>query len=334
MDDVARVAAVSRKTVSRVINGAENVSRGTRERVLQVIEELGYTPHVTAQSLARGTSRCIGVAIGHGADFAFSNPHLGQVLNGIGVTAASRGYQVLLVTQDVPGTPERLVSNHQVDGLLFMSVKTTDPVVISLQKMGVPLILTCQHVNPDIAFVDVNNRKGAILAVQHLLTHGHRAIGFIDGPLAHASCRERLAGYKDALEDAGLNLDEALIMEGDFSEESGFRKTFALLESSPDITAVFAVSDLMALGAVRALVEAGLRVPEDVSVIGFDGIPLTRYLNPPLTTIFQSPIEKGKLAAEMLLQRLTGEPARNQQIFLEPELLVRATTGPAKRALA
>lgn len=331
MNDVARVAGVSRKTVSRVINAEANVSNGTKTRVLQAVRELSYIPNFMAQGLATGHSRCIGVVIGHSAEFAFSNPLLGEVLKGIGQTIASRGFQVILVTQNIPGMVEPLVRNQQVDGLLLMSVPLNDPVITALQGEGFPLQLTCKYTDTDIAFVDVDNRKGALQATQHLISLGHERIGFIDGPLQHGSCRDRLAGYREALETADLAYEPTLVEEGDFSEESGFRKAFALLERGDNLTAIFAASDLMAIGAMRAVQETGLRIPEDISVVGFDGIPLSRYLSPPLTTIRQPAVEKGKLAAEMLLQRLGGERVRNHQIYLEPELVVRATTARVRQ---
>lgn len=328
MDDVAREAAVSRKTVSRVVNGAENVSRGTFERVRGAIERLGYLPNASAQSLASGQSRCIGIVIGHGADFAFTNPHLGEVLRGVGQSVTAHKYQLMVLTQDGGDTAQQLVRHHQVDGLVFMSASLDDAVITSLRDTQFPIVLTCTHTDPEISFVDVDNRKGAFLATQHLLGLGHRRIGFINGPMDHASCRERLAGYRDALNDDGVEFDATLVAEGDFSEQSGFRKAYSILELGRRPTAIFAASDLMAIGALRSVHESKLRVPEDISIVGFDGVPISRYLNPPLTTVWQAAGEKGKLAADLLLQRLEGTRVGTERILLEPELVVRGTTAP------
>lgn len=326
---------MSRKTVSRVVNGAENVSRETIERVQGAIARLGYLPNASAQSLASGQSRCIGIVIGHGADFAFTNPLLGEVLRGVGQSVSARNYQLMVLTQDGRDTAQHLVRHHQVDGLVFMSVSLDDAVIASLRDTGFPIVLTCKHTDPGISFVDVDNRKGALLATQHLLGLGHRRIAFINGPMDHGSCRDRLAGYRDALHGAGVPFDEAIVAEGDFSEQSGFRKAYAVLERGSRPTAIFAASDLMAIGALRAVHEEKLRVPEDISVVGFDGVPISRYLNPPLTTVWQAAGEKGKLAADMLLQRLEGTRVQTERILLEPELVVRGTTAaPPARAQA
>jgi DNA-binding LacI/PurR family transcriptional regulator len=282
--------------------------------------------------LASGQSRLIGIVIGHGADIAFSNPLLGEVLKGIGQTVAARGYQVMLLTQDGHSSIENLVHNQQLDGLLFMSVTLDNPLIPALSQTGFPIILTCKHTAPEISYIDVDNKKGAFLATQHLIALGHTNIGFINGPSNHGSCQDRLIGYCEALEQAGLRSNDTIV-EGDFSEESGFRKAFALLEARRTVTAIFAASDLMAIGAIRAIQEAGLSVPNDVSVIGFDGIPLARYLSPPLSTVQQTAVEKGKLAAEMLLERLKGERTGSHQILLEPELVVRSTTSRVRLAV-
>ncbi|MCA1788669.1 MAG: substrate-binding domain-containing protein [Thioalkalivibrio sp.] len=271
-------------------------------------------------------SRCIGIVIGHGVDFTFTNPLLGEVLRGVGQAVAVGGYQLILLTQDGADTAKQLVRHGQVDGLIFMSAGLHDPVVAALATSDFPFVLTCKHTDPEIAFVDVDNRKGAELATRHLLALGHRRIAFINGPLDHGSCRDRLTGYRAALEEVGVAYDPLLVAEGDFSDESGFRKAYSLLQGAQRPTAIFASSDLMAIGALRAVHDAKLEVPKDVSIVGFDGIPMSRFLNPPLTTVRQAAVAKGKLAADMLLQRLAGSVVRPHQVLLEPELVVRATT--------
>ncbi|MFZ5435590.1 MAG: LacI family DNA-binding transcriptional regulator [Bacillota bacterium] len=331
IDDVARAAGVSAKTVSRVLNHSNLVSPDTVNKVQRAMKSLGYEPNVFARGLATNSSDVIGVVIGHGADLPLSNPFLFDVLKGIGTTANRNGFQVLLVTapNDVPYPA--LIAAKRVAGMIFISVGMNDPNVRAMSSENLPSVLTC-HFDPsiDVNFVDVDSVRGAYMATRHLLDLGHRRIGLVCGPHDHASSRDRLAGYKKALEEHGVAYSHDLVKYGDFTEESGFQLVQGFFDQQPPITGIFLASDLMAIGAMRAIRMHGLRIPESFSVVGFDDISVAQYIDPPLTTVRQRGVDKGVLATEMLVKLIRKEPVSRRQVVLPPELVVRGSTGPVQ----
>ncbi len=331
IDDVAKKAGVSIKTVSRVLNDSSKVSPKTAQKVREAMEILGYQPNVLARGLAKNTSDVIGVVIGHGGDLYLSNPYLIDVLNGVSTTALRNGYQVLLV-QTLKEVPHAgLIAAKRVAGMVFMSVQVDDANVRALSSAGLPFVLTGRLDAETANFVDVDSVKGSFIATEHLIRLGHTRIGLILGPANHTSSIDRLRGYRQALEANAIAYRANLVVSGDFSATSGYGLTQTLLAQHPAPTAIFAISDLMATGAVRAIELNGLSVPGDVSVVGFDDISTAQYLNPPLTTVRQSGIEKGVLAAKMLLHLIRKQPLARNQVLLTPELVVRESTAPAKR---
>lgn len=331
IDDVARAAGVSAKTVSRVLNRSSLVSPDTANKVRRAMKVLGYEPNVFARGLATSSSDVIGLVIGHGADLPLSNPFLFDVLKGIGITANRNGFQVLLVTapDDVPYPA--LVAAKRVAGMIFISVGMNDPNVRAMCSQNLPSVLTC-HFDPNIEvnFVDVDSVRGAHMATRHLLDLGHRRIGLVCGPHDHASSRDRLAGYKKALEEYGVAYSHDLVRYGDFTEESGFQLVQGFFDQQPPITGAFLASDLMAIGAMRAIRMHGLKIPECFSVVGFDDISVAQYIDPPLTTVRQRGVDKGVLATEMLIRLIRKEPVSRRQVVLPPELVVRGSTGPVQ----
>lgn len=331
--DVARTASVSIKTVSRVLNGSPEVKQATAAKVRQAMQAHGYQPNVLARGLARNASDVIGVAIGHGADAQLSNPFVFQVLNGITAAANQQGYQVMLVTSS-PETPmASLILAKRVAGMVFISVRSDDEHVRMLHAQGLPFVLTC-HFDSDAAvpFVDLDGTKAGQMVVDHLVGLGHGRIAILCGPSNHGNSHARREGYEQGLAQHDLPLDRRLIKYGDFNEASGICLTRDLLQLADAPTAIFACSDQMALGALHALRQAGLAVPQQVSVVGFDDIPMAQYWEPPLTTIRQDGTAKGTAAADMLIQLLDGKiPPKSR--LLEPELMVRQSTGPVPREL-
>ncbi|MCL5039295.1 MAG: LacI family transcriptional regulator [Firmicutes bacterium] len=326
--DIARLARVSTRTVSRVLNGDIHVRGETRERVLAAIRETQYRPNTIA-SLRRSPTQTLGVMVGHSPDVVFSNPFFAEMLRGIGRTTAMQGYKVVLMTYSQDWTKGDLINNRLVDGLILMSLRQDDPMVTHLQELGLPFVQTSR--NEMVPYVDVDNVSGGYLAVTHLVQQGHRRIGLINGPLELPSSRERQAGYKKALLEAGISYDQELVVTATFSEDAGYEVAQHFLRMADIPTAIFVTADLMAMGAMRAIHQFGLSVPGDISLIGFDGVSLGQYMNPPLTTINQQGERKGAVAAELLLRMVRGEEPRPLQITLSPELIVRQSTCPPRK---
>jgi LacI family transcriptional regulator len=332
LEEVGKLAGVSRSTVSRVVNGHPSVRDEVRERVWQVVRETGYQPHAAARSLASRRSQVIGVIIPEAVSTLFVDPFFALLLRGITGACNTYGYQLMLSLFDEPAdegeTYRRILRSGHMDGVLVASTHMNDPLFPKLLQDSIPFVLVGRHADPRVNYVDVDNVGGARMAVEHLIRLGHRRIATITGTLNMASGEDRLAGYCQALEAHRIPVQAALIGEGDFTKGSGTMGMQRLLSASP--TAVFAASDMIAMGALRALREAGLRVPEDIALVGFDDIPVAAALEPALTTVRQ-PIERlGSMAADLLLNLLQNAPearAPAARIILPARLIVRDSCG-------
>jgi LacI family transcriptional regulator len=329
MRDVAERAGVSVTTVSHVINETRPVSDELRERVLVAINELGYQPNILARSLRRGKTHTIGMIVPDSA-----NPFFAEVARGIEDTSFKHGYNLVLCNSDGDLSKETIyidvLTEKRVDGILFVAAGTSTEHIRSLRERGMPLVVVDREL-PGVAVDSVltDNARGGWLATSHLIELGHRRIGCITGPSDVTPSADRITGYRQALREAGIPLDAALIVKGDFQFESGYRAAHQLLAMDDPPTAFFACNDLMAVGAISAALERGYRVPIDLSVVGFDDVPLASFNNPPLTTIAQPKYEMGVLAATMLLERLgDGDMAPRRQL-LDTSLLIRQSTAPA-----
>ena len=219
----------------------------------------------------------------------------------------------------------RLLRSHYLDGVILASTRLDDPLIERLVGDRVPFVSVGRHPHPQVSYVDVDNVAGARMAVDHLIRQGHTRVGTITGPLNMAAGQDRLEGYKQSLAAHHIPLDDRLIVEGDFTENGGLAGMNRLLALEPPPTAVFVASDTMAMGALRAVRQAGLRVPEDVAIIGFDDVPQATYLDPPLTTVRQ-PIQRlGEIAVRVLVDVIAQGPEIPQRVVLMPELVVRST---------
>jgi len=331
--DVAAQAGVSYQTVSRVINDQPGVTETTRSRVLQAIDTLDYRPNLAARSLPRRRSHIIGLIIPYEADYLFRDPHLLAQISGIDAEANARDYNVLLSTtgHGSSGTEafDRFVRNRVADGALVIDTAASTTGCKLLSQHHYPYVsLGYSLDNPEAYFVHANDRNGAQQATCHLLERGHRQIGLINGPStgAVAASEERLRGHQEALAEAGLAFDPGLMVYGDYSRLSGKIATEQLLALPNPPTAIFALNDRMAIGAVWALQAAGLHIPEDVAVIGFDDIPTAADFNPPLTTVRQPSKKVGQVATQLLFKLINGEPADTNEIVLPAELVVRQSS--------
>ncbi|MFE9173290.1 LacI family DNA-binding transcriptional regulator [Streptomyces kebangsaanensis] len=308
LEAVAARAGVSRATASRVVNGGDGVRRPLAERVLQAVEELGYVPNQAARSLVTKRHDAVAVVIAEPETRVFADPFFGLQLRGISKELTAHDTQlVLLLTEgrDDHARVGRYLAGGHVDGALVFSLHLDDPLPGLIQRAGVPTVFGGRPGWSDgthgIAYVDSDNRGGAREAVRHLAGLGRTRIGHITGALDQTSAADRLDGYRDVVGDA----DPRLIAESDFTPAGGERAMRELLENRPGLDAVFAANDLTASGALRVLRERGLRVPEDVAVVGFDDmLPVAEQTDPPLTTVRQNIEEMGRLMARLLLRGL------------------------------
>jgi DNA-binding LacI/PurR family transcriptional regulator len=324
LEAVAARAGVGRGTVSRVINGSPNVSQKAREAVQAAIQELGYVPNRAARTLVTRRTDTVALVVSESEGRLFDEPYFAGTIRGIGSALSETGLQLLLAMTRTPEEHARLqhyLTGQHVDGVLMLSLHGADPLPGRLEAMGVPTVLGGRPVglNP-YSYVDMDNRAGARQAVKHLLGLGRTRIGTIAGSQDMGVGVDRLAGYRDALLPTGL---PELVAYGDFSEESGEAAMTELLTAHPDLDAVFAASDPMALGALRVLKASGRRVPDDVAVIGFDDSKAALHADPPLTTVHQPTEAMGRQMAQLLVARINGEELRQPVVILDTHLVRR-----------
>ncbi|TMD28660.1 MAG: LacI family transcriptional regulator [Chloroflexi bacterium] len=326
--DVAARAGVSRTTVSFVLNGRADVQipLTTWRRVEEAARELGYHPHGVARQLAAGSSSTLGVVLRQSAEQVAADALLSETLLGLTTAARSGGFRVIIEPlAPGTGTYAELLRSQQTDGLVVSGPLADDGELSDLVSDGFPIVLQGSQPQVDAPSVDVDNRAGAQVAVEHLIGLGHRRIACItNAPLAYTSAVQRVAGYRDALAAAGIEIDEGLIVEGGFDAASGHRAMAGLLARAQP-TAVFVASDVVAFGALRALRDAGRRVPADVSIVGFDDIPLAEHFDPPLTTLRLPARALGVSAGQALIDRVAGRPVPPRTL-LPTQLIVREST--------
>lgn len=330
--DVARLAGVSRTTVSLVLNDVPNarISPETRRRVLEAARQLGYRPNAAARSLASQRAMTVGLVLCHPEEHVYTDPYLPQVLLGITSALRNTDYRLLIEAAPDPQAADyaALAVEKRIDGFIISGPRMDDTALLRLHQDGFPLVLLGTLPGVDIPSVDVDNARAAYTAVHHLVRLGHRRIGMItNGPLRYTASQERLAGYRQALERHGIPFNPDLVVEGNFTAASGEIAMQRLLEVRPLPTAVFVASDTVALGALRLLRERGLRVPEDIALVGFDDIPLAAYVDPPLTTVRLPAYELGREAAQMLLTLVEKRPLPRTRVLLDTSLVVRASCG-------
>lgn len=333
--DVAAVARVSRTTVSFVLNQRPGIKipDETRRRVLDAAATLDYHPNSVARQLARGASRNLGLVLRQSPEQVANDGLLAETLRGLASAARAADHRVLLETL-VPGEGSyaNLVRSGRTDGLIVSGPRYDDQELVELARDGFPVVIQGSLPGLDVPSVDVDNEAGARLAVEHLLALGHRRIACItNASLAYTAASERLAGYREALAAAGITEEPGLVAEGAFDAQSGHAAMARILAyATPD--AIFVASDVVAIGAIAGLREAGLSVPGDVSVVGFDAIPLVAYLDPPLTTISLPAHDLGRAAGRAILDRIAGRPVAGRTL-LPTELIVRASTAPRHGAV-
>lgn len=336
ISDVAKLAGVSKKTVSRVINDEDNVTDSTRRKVMSAVEELNYVPSIQAISLAKGRANCIGMLLPH----LTWSPIL-DILRGVTDVVEPSNYALILYNmirseESVHNFTNRMIRTKQIDGLIVLTPPGMLEYLTELYLKGLPMILIDDHgYNPDFSSIVTTNFEGGYVATKHLLDTGRQRVAFINGPKDYGCNQERLAGYMQALNDDGLGIDSNLIYEdGDYTDvgdRGGMVAIKSFLTNGVEFDAVFATNDMMAIGAMSALTKAGLKVPEDVAVVGFDNIPSTAHTTPTLSTVYQPLYEMGQTAAQVLIDALHGEPLPQSPIQIPTSLIIRESSAPKSK---
>lgn len=325
ISDVAREAGVSMMTVSRVINDKGEISPATRRRVLDVIERLGYRPSSIARGLATQRTGTLGLVV---PDIA--NPFFSDVARGAEDKACAAGYNVVVCNTDE--SPQRetaaleSLEEKRVDGLLLCSSRLTDKDLRSaLDLHSAAVLVNCNLEGYQVGAILLDDEGGARAATRHLLQSGHRVVGFLAGPLASYSSRQRSKGYRAALEIAGMRYNTAWVRPCSHDVEGGQVAARELLTEHPEITALFCYNDLVAVGTLQACAELGRRVPQDLAIVGFDDIPMAALVTPALTTCRVPRYELGEQAMQLLLDRINGCTEECEEVVLQTELVIRAS---------
>jgi LacI family transcriptional regulator len=310
IDDIARLAGVSKATVSRVLNRKPDVDPMTRERILRIVEEQNFVPSATASNLARGKSLLLGVLIP-----SFTQPFIQDVMRGVAETIEQTPYELVLYSanrtiydEDKSHLIDNILATKLTAGVLAMFMGESVHHLAELHKNGFPVVVIDDQELPDamIPWVGADNHTGSYDAVRHLLSLGHRRIAHIQGPMRYLCSRERYEGYRQALMEAGIPLDEKLVIEGEFQPHSGrlAANAFFALPEEQRPTAIFAANDQMAYGVLAAAEEYDLQIPGDIALVGFDDISTSAHIRPPLTTVRQPFYEMGQRGIEVLLSLL------------------------------
>ncbi|WP_342776622.1 LacI family DNA-binding transcriptional regulator [Microbulbifer harenosus] len=327
--EVAKLAGVSVATVSRALQKPELVSLKTRNKVLSAIKKLDYRPNLMAAKFRSGKTGNLVVLVPTVANLFFA-----RVISGMQEAAHQKGYSILLC--NTFGDPEmeegyaKMVHTCQADGVIQLRAYNPFPAQdTGGSSTALPMVNACEVLdNTTVPTVTLDNRAAARAMTEHLLQLGHRRIAVVMGPKNSPLTRDRLAGYRDALQEAGIAFDESLLCPGDFTLHSGRKAAGELIERKDSPTAIFCENDEMAMGAIQRLKQSGLRVPEDISVAGFDDIAFAQFSDPPLTTIAQPAEEFGSTAVSLLIDLLEGRIKKAPKVTLPFELVVRSSTGP------
>jgi len=322
---VAEKAGVSVNTASRAINNKPDINEETKKRILKVAQELGYVRNATAVALRTRRTRTIGVVIADNR-----NPFYAEVLNGVEEAAREKNYHIILANTQRDYRKEEEAINlllaKRVDGLLITPVQDRDDDIKNLIDANIPFVVVGRDFeNIEVDAVYNDEVKGGFLATDYLIKKGHKRIALIDGFLYKSPAKGRLEGYKKALNKYKIPLDESLISVGDINIEDGYERTKQMLEKNLDFTAIFAYNDMMAFGVMQAIKKKGLRIPEDIGLVGYDDIPFSSLISPALTTIRLKKQELGIESVKLLLSHINGNRKKAKKIILDLDIIARKT---------
>ncbi len=341
LQDVAEQAGVSRQTVSRVINNKDGVADETRARIQATIDSMGYRPNLAARGLTQQRTHIVGLVIPYSPQYLFNDPHLLKQMSAVDQMLGLRDYTLLLTTAVSDGSVsgarrqersafQRLIETGYVDGVIVCETPHSSEGIALLKQHKYHWVILGYYRGEenDAYAVHADDRGGARQAIMHLLSLGHRRIGIISGPeQSIRAVDERLIGCRIALEEHRLELDPVLVTHGDFTVESGAQAAAQLMQGDLPPTAIFALNDRMAVGALQYVQAQGRRVPQDLSIVGFDDVPISQMCTPGLTTIRQPAQEMGKQAARLLFDLIEDQSVLPQSVVLPTELIVRDSTG-------
>ncbi len=339
--DVAKAAGVSRASVSFAFNSPGRLGKDTTARILDVAREMGYRPHPVAKMLAKRRTMTLGILTPQVTSVAFSNPYFGMFTQGIAQVAEDYGYCLTLVSP-LHGSLAQAADLATVDGFVASGLGEDHPEVEEIREAGLAIVMVDSVAFPGHASVDIDDQLGARSAAEHVLELGHKDILIIAveppdyGEKVRPSRREsdvtsrRMAGYRQAFAAAGVRIPDENVIEAPSTFDGGMEAFHKACDDGRPFTAVLAMSDVLAIGAMHAALERGLSVPNDISVVGFDDIDVAEHTLPPLTTVHQPIREKGAIAARLLVSALTGPAVRPEHLRLETRLVIRGSTGPAK----
>ena len=334
LEDIGELAGVSRSTVSRVVNDHPNVSDDVRERVLEVIQTTGYHPNVAARTLASQHSWMIGLVLPHSVSAFFADPYFPRLAQGIAQACNQYEYTLGLFLvgskEDEEKIYPRISRKGFLDGILIQAGQIGDQLIDRLIDTSLPLVVVGRPFQTEnVSFIDIDNNVSAYNAVSHLIRLGRKRIGTIAGLPGSTVSIDRKDGYLKALAERGRSVDESLIVDSDFTEAGGYFAMQQILHAQPD--AIFAASDLMAIGAMRAVRDAGLKIPQDIAFVGFDDIPPATQHDPQLTTVRQPIIQFGINAVEILIDIIDNGTKPTRRIILDTELVIRDSCGASLR---
>ncbi|WP_052702879.1 LacI family DNA-binding transcriptional regulator [Paenibacillus beijingensis] len=334
--DIAKAAGVSVSTVSKALNGYSDVKKKTRELVLNVAKELDYLPNVMARGLITKKSNTIGIFFGDQQNSGFDYPFFSDLIRSIKDTAGAAGYDILIFANQKRSTSsyKTICYEKGVDGVILILTgdQRADENIRELhESLPTVYIDSVSHKFNNVNFVESDNLTAAAEAVEHLIQLGHTKILKLAGDDVAKASYDRVEGYKKALQKHGLEVNNDLIVYGEFSKEKAYQLTKRAFSKHNGITAVFSSSDMMAFGAIEALRDLGLRVPEDIAVVGFDDLDQSRLFDPPLTTVHQQRYKMGETAAKILLQLIDNENGITQNARIPASLIIRESCGMKRR---
>ncbi|MCS7227492.1 MAG: LacI family transcriptional regulator [Endomicrobia bacterium] len=336
ISDIAKRCNVSTATVSLVLSNNPRISEKTKQKVLKIIKELGYYPNIAARALSRNRTNTLCVVIPQISN-VFTNPFFAEVLSGIYDCVSQNNYRILLEVATYEFCLYKkylqLFKERSIDGMLYVGSTLKDKYLIDIEKENLPFFLVGSYFpkddGPELSYVISDNVTGGYLATKHLINLGHRKIGFITGHFKIISARDRYIGYKKALKEAKITFDSCLIAKADFDEKTGYSaaKKLLSLPKSKRPTAIFAGNDLMAIGAITAVRDFGMKVPQDIAIVGMDNLKISFSCEPPLTTVDYNIYDMGKVACHKLIEQIETGKVQKEKIILPVKLIIRSSCG-------
>ncbi|WP_026688864.1 LacI family DNA-binding transcriptional regulator [Alteribacter aurantiacus] len=332
--DIAKAAGVSVTTVSRALNDYSDVNEKTKARIKDIATQLNYSPNALARSLVMSKSHTIGLLVSELNRSGAKDMFTYEVMCGINDAASDQNYDLILFSTNPIKQEQKsysqLCRERQVEGVIMQGIKTDDPYLEEVIESNIPCVLVDVELEGDnVGYVSTDNVFGAQMAIKHLINLGHENIAMVNGHNQARVSQRRFEGYERALKEAGIPMQEHYVVEGDFLEPKAETVATKLLTEHPEITAIFCASDLMALGVLRAAERVGKKVPEDLSIVGYDDIMLAQYAHPPLTTVAQDKYQIGYESSRLLTAMLQQE-TKKRKVILDNQLIVRGSTAPPK----